>query len=105
MSYLDLLFNHHLSRDIDEFLQSEKFVWDLGPNGQNPKFERCFSGNGSKNYTVWVEVYDITIYCNAEYNAGGGTANDEHFPYTKGDFDSFLSAFEKAVDFMKTFLI
>lgn len=82
--------------EIKRFLLKEGFKKDRNPFG----YGECMRYVDNKDFTVWFCVHEKFIHLTQEYNCGG-TMNQNIYYFEENNMDSFMKAYQYAVDWME----
>lgn len=82
--------------EIKHFLLKEGFKEDRNPFRR----EACMRYVDSKDFVVWCCVHENFIHLTQEYDCGG-TMNQNIYYFEENNMDSFMTAYQYAVDWME----
>lgn len=85
--------------EIEEFLEKEGFKWDSGPRGEG---YMCYVASG-RLYAGWISLCKDHLSIYIEYDIGGHIS-DIDFSFVPDDFNSFMIAYEEAVEYVKGYV-
>jgi hypothetical protein len=100
VSYIEKVLNGGQSNTtIVDFLLKEGFKYGTGAMGEGSMYYVA----SSSLYSVWFALCEDHISLHAEYDCGGEVGSDQcHFK--EDDFESFMEAYEEAVDWAKGYI-
>ena len=100
MSYIDKVLKGIQSNTaIVDFLIKEGFEYGTGAMGEGSMYYVA----SSSLYSVWFALCKDHISLYAEYDCGGEVGRDQCY-FIVDDFESFILAYEEAVDWAKEYM-
>jgi hypothetical protein len=85
--------------EVEEFLEKQGFEWDSGPRGEG--YMRYVASG--RLYAGWISLCKDHLSVYIEYDFGGHI-NDGDFHFHPDNFDSFMDAYQDAIEFVKGYV-